>query len=141
MAISPIFRSVIRGFSRLHVDLYRALGGRGPGNRNTLLLVTNGRKTGREVTTPLLYVEDKEKLYVVASFGGSDTPPRWYLNLTANPEVAVEVRGRTGRYRARSLTVEEAAPVWPKLLELFPPYAGYQKKTRRLIPIVELAPV
>ena len=138
MAISPVFKSIIRGFSRFHVHLYRALGGRGLGNRSTLLLVTRGRKTGREITTPLLYVKEDGKLYIVASFGGSDTAPLWYLNLAANPEVAIEIGGAKGRYRAKSLTAVEAAPIWPKLLAMFPPYASYQKKTRRLIPVVEL---
>lgn len=141
MAISPVFQSVIRGFSRFHVHLYRTFGGKGLGNRNTLLLVTRGRKTGREITTPLLYLQDNGRFYIVASFGGSDTNPHWYSNLVANPEVRVEREGSTVRCRARSLTSEEAAPIWPKLLAMFSPYASYQKKTKRLIPVVELTPV
>ncbi len=110
-------------------------------NRNTLVLITRGRKTGRETPAPLLYIEDDQRLYVVASFGGSDTPPGWYRNLVANPEVKAEVSGATRRYRARTLTEDEARPVWPKLLAIWPAYESYQKRTTRVIPIVELAPL
>jgi len=103
--------------------------------------VTRGRKTGRETAAPLLYVADGERLYVVASFGGSDTPPCWYRNLVVNPEVKAEVGGTTRSYRARTLGADEAKPVWPKLLAIWPAYESYQKRTTRVIPIVELAPV
>jgi proline iminopeptidase len=106
-----------------------------------LILTTHGRKTGREVSTPLLYVEENEKLYLVASFGGNDAHPGWYRNLVANPEVKVERYHGARRYRARSLSPEEASKVWPKLLALYPTYADYQKKTTRVIPVVELTPV
>lgn len=141
MEMNPLTKSMIRSFSRLHMNLSRWLGATGPGAfRNTLILTTSGRRTGREVATPLLYVEEDGKLFIVASFGGSDTPPGWYLNLSANPEVKVELKNDSRRYRARSLSSEEAAKVWPKLLALYPTYASYQKKTTRVIPVVELTP-
>lgn len=140
MKMHPLAQSVVRGFSRLHTSLFRALGGSGLLARNTLVLVTRGRKTGREIATPLLYVEEGGKLYVVASFGGNDEPPGWYRNLLVNPEVGVEVDGRSARYRARSLDTQEAQPIWPKLLAIWPSYASYQKRTTRVIPVVELSP-
>jgi deazaflavin-dependent oxidoreductase (nitroreductase family) len=127
--------------SQAHAGLYRLLGGSGFFNRNTLVLITRGRKTGRETPAPLLYVADGDHLYIVASFGGSDTPPGWYRNLLVNPEVKAEVGGATRPYRARTLEAEEAKPIWPKLLAIWPAYAEYQKKTTRVIPIVELAPI
>jgi proline iminopeptidase len=93
------------------------------------------------VSVPLLYVEEDGNLYIVASFGGNDTPPGWYKNLVANPEVGVELHNQVQRYRARSLSPEETEKVWPKLLALYPTYADYQKKTARVIPVVELTPV
>src|SRR2546421_5204382 len=88
MKMHPLLKGVVRGFSRMHTMLFRSLGATGPGAfRNTLILTTRGRRTGREVATPLLYVEDQGKLYIVASFGGNDAHPGWYLNLTAHPEV------------------------------------------------------
>jgi deazaflavin-dependent oxidoreductase (nitroreductase family) len=93
---------------------------------------------GREVSTPLLYIEENEKLYIVASFGGNDSHPGWYRNLVANPEVKVERNNESRRYHTRSLSTEEADKVWPKLLALYPSYADYRKKTVRVIPVVEL---
>jgi deazaflavin-dependent oxidoreductase (nitroreductase family) len=133
-------QQIVRGFSRLHTGLVRLVGGRGIVARNILVLVTRGRKTGRDVTAALLYVREGERLYIVASFGGHDVPPHWYRNLVADPAVRVEVDGTTGRYRARPLTPEEAKPIWPRLLAMYPAYASYQKKTARVIPVVELAP-
>ena len=137
----PLVKDVVRGLSRVHASLFRRFGPIGPGAlRATLILTTRGRKTGRETSTPLLYVEGAGKLYLVASFGGSDSHPGWYLNLTANPEVKVDTGRGERAYRARSLAADEAGKIWPKLLELYPAYASYQKKTTRVIPVVELAP-
>ena len=142
MKMHPLAVSAVRGFSRLHTQIFRWLGPMGAGPfrsfRSTLILTTRGRKSGKEIPTPLLYVEQDGKLYVVASFGGSDTPPGWYKNLLANPDVSGEKDKETAKYRARSLDTDEAGKVWPKLLELYPPYASYQKKTTRVIPVVEL---
>ena len=142
MKMHPLAKSVVRGFSRMHTALFRWIGPMGPGAfRNTLILTARGRKSGRDIATPLLYVEDQGKLYIVASFGGNDAHPGWYLNLTANPEVKVDLKDGARGYRARTLHAEETGKIWPKLLELYPSYASYQKKTTRVIPVVELTPV
>ncbi len=140
MKWNPLMARVVRGMSSLHAALYRTFGGRELLGRNTLLLTTRGRKTGREIAVPLLYVEDGGCFYVVGSFGGSDTPPGWYRNLVAHPEVTVEVRDGRRRCRARPLEPAQAARVWPKLLAIYPAYAEYQKRTTRVIPVVELSP-
>src|ERR1051325_238569 len=129
MKMHPLVKGIVRGFSRVHTALFRWVGATGPGAfRNTLILTTRGRKTGRDVATPLLYIEDQGKLYVVASFGGNDTHPGWYLNLTANSEGRAELKDAQQSYRARTLSGEETGKIGPKLLELSPPYASYQKK-------------
>ena len=140
MEHNPWLATLVRAMSQAHAGLYRLLGGSGFFNRNTLVLITRGRKTGRETPAPLLYVADGDRLYIVASFGGSDTPPGWYRNLVVNPDVKAEVGGTTRPYRARTLGADEAKPIWPKLLAIWPAYESYQKKTTRVIPIVELAP-
>jgi len=140
MKIDPITEHFIRLFSVTHVAVYRLCGGMFPLNRNTLILTTRGRKTGRQIAKPLLYVEADGRLYLVASYGGSDRPPAWYLNLVANPEVSVQLGWAHKTCRARTLSNEEALPIWPKLLAIYPPYADYQKETARVIPIVELTP-
>ena len=139
MKMHPLAEGFVRSLSNFHTLLFRWTGLTGPGAfRQTLILSTRGRKTGREVSTPLLYVEENEKLYIVASFGGNDAHPGWYRNLVANPEVKAERNRGSQRYRARALSPEEAGKVWPKLLTLYPTYADYQKKTTRVIPVVEL---
>jgi len=140
MKIDPVTEYFVRFFSASHVFFYRLCGGMSPLNRNTLILTTRGRKTGRRIAKPLLYVEHGGRLYLVASYGGSDSPPGWYRNLVANPEVSVEIGWSRKACRARTLSTEEALSVWPKLLAIFPVYADYQRKTERLIPIVELSP-
>jgi len=134
-------QGLIRTMSGLHTRLYRLAGGKGFLARNTVILTTRGRKSGRPVSIPLYHVLQNDRVYVVASFGGNDTAPGWYENLLAHPEVEVERNGVAGRYRARSLSPEEAKSVWPALLAMYPPYAAYQKRTSRVIPVVELTPI
>lgn len=141
MEMSVFTKTMARTLSALHANVYRLFRGAGPFNRNTLILTTRGRKTSRDVSTPLLYVSESGRYYIVASFGGSDRPPGWYLNLVKNPEVTIEVGTSKKRCRARSLLPEEAKPIWPKLLAIWPAYETYQKRTTRVIPVVELTPI
>ena len=141
MEWNPWMAALVRCTSRAHAGVYRMLGGIGFLNRNTLVLTTRGRKTGREISVPLLYVEEGGRLYIVASFGGSDTPPGWYRNLLVHPDVRAEVGATRRDYHARTLGADEAKPIWPKLLAIWPQYAEYQKRTSREIPIVELTPL
>ena len=141
MKVDPFTHQMIRFVSAMHVATYRLFGGMVPPNRNTLILTTRGRKSGRAIDKPLLYYQEDGKAYLVASYGGSDTPPAWYLNLTANPEVEAQIGGARKKYRARTLSAEEKTAVWPKLLAIYASYADYQEKTKREIPLVELAPI
>lgn len=141
MRIPAAIAGLVRAAGRAHATLFRRFHG-GPWKpEQTLLLTTVGRKSGRPIVTPLFFVAERERLFVVASFGGSDSPPGWYRNLEACPEVEVERRSTRGRYRARTLGREESVTVWPRLLAIWPPYAAYQKRTKRRIPIVELTPI
>ena len=100
----------IRLMGRLHAYLWRLTRGRlvnGIGAASFLLLTTMGRKTGRLRTTPVLYLEDGSDLIVVASFGGNDIHPAWYLNLKECPEAEVVIRGERRRVSARG---SSAAP-------------------------------
>ncbi|MFF1872198.1 nitroreductase family deazaflavin-dependent oxidoreductase [Streptomyces sp. CB03911] len=103
-----------------------------------LLLDHLGRKSGQWRRTVLIYGRDGEDYLVVASLGGADHHPLWYLNLTANPEVRLRVGPERFTATAEELPAEEKARVWPSLVEVFPPYAGYQKKTSRDIPVIRL---
>ncbi|HYL59259.1 MAG TPA: nitroreductase/quinone reductase family protein [Candidatus Acidoferrales bacterium] len=140
MKIDPFSREFVRWISWMHANVYRMIGGATPLNRNTLILTTRGRKTGREISKPLLCYRQDGRIYIVASYGGNDSPPAWYLNLVANPEVRVEIGPSRGVYRARTLSAEEKQRVWPKLIEIYAAYNDYQRKTSRDIPVVELSP-
>ena len=104
----------------------------------TLLLTTTGRKSGKERTTPLIYQPDGDAYLVVASKGGADEPPLWYLNLQAEPEVKVQVKGDRFTARARTATPDEKPAMWRKMAATWPAYDEYQTKTTREIPVVVL---
>ena len=103
-----------------------------------LLLDTLGRRSGEWRRTVLIYGRDGEDYLIVASLGGSDHHPLWYRNLTASPDVRLRVGPERFTARAETLSAEEKARVWPGLVEVFAPYANYQAKTRRDIPVVRL---
>ncbi|WP_116047426.1 nitroreductase family deazaflavin-dependent oxidoreductase [Amycolatopsis palatopharyngis] len=103
-----------------------------------LILTTKGRKTGEDRKFALIYQEHEGNHVVVASKGGADTHPGWYLNLQANPEVGVQVGADKFTARARTADSEEKASVWPRLVSVWPDYDEYQKKTDREIPVVIL---
>ena len=104
----------------------------------TLILTTKGRRSGEWRSTPLIYQEHDGDYLIVASKGGWDKPPAWYLNLQANPEVEVQVKGERFKARARDATPEEKPEMWRKMAATWPAYDDYQKKTDREIPVVVL---
>jgi deazaflavin-dependent oxidoreductase (nitroreductase family) len=108
----------------------------------SLLLTTTGRKSGERFIFPLFYGETGNGSYiVVASKGGAPTHPGWYRNLLANPEAEVQVGTAKVKVRARTATGAERARLWQDALKFWPPYADYQQKTEREIPVVVLDPV
>lgn len=104
----------------------------------TLLLTTLGRKSGLPRRLALIYGRDGENYVVVASNGGAAKHPEWYNNLVAHPEVKVQVLGDRFDARARTAPPAEHAVLWPRMVDIFPNYAEYQKKTSRPIPVVIL---
>jgi deazaflavin-dependent oxidoreductase (nitroreductase family) len=134
-------RGVVKVFSTMHRFWYGATGGRVGGRMNgmdVLLLTTRGRKSGKTRTTPLQYMADGETLVVVASNGGSPRHPGWWLNIKGDPNVTVNVKGERRSMRAEAASPEDKARLWPRLVELYDGYAGYQKETSREIPVVIL---
>jgi len=118
--------------------LWDASIGGGKGKVPTLLLTTVGRKSGKVLTLPLIFGQSDADYVVVASKGGSPAHPAWYLNLEAKPEVQVQVKADKFTARAHTATGAERATLWTKMVELYGPYADYQKKTDRQIPVVVL---
>jgi deazaflavin-dependent oxidoreductase (nitroreductase family) len=128
-------------FGQEHVQRYRETdGAEGYEWQGTtiLILTTTGRKSGVERTHALIYREYGDDYLVVASKGGSDAPPAWYVNLQAQPNVRVQIKGDEFAARARTATAEERPAMWQHMLEVWPDYADYQTKTDREIAVVVL---
>ena len=115
--------------------------GGGKGMVPTLLLTTVGRKSGRELTMPLIFGRHGPSYVVVASKGGAPAHPAWYLNLEADPNVRVQVKGEKFTARAHTANATERAQLWPKMVQIYAPYDLYQTKTERQIPVVVLRPL
>ncbi|MEU5261476.1 nitroreductase family deazaflavin-dependent oxidoreductase [Amycolatopsis sp. NPDC021455] len=105
-----------------------------------LLLDYRGRRSGQWRRTVLIYRRSGESFLVVASNGGADNHPLWYRGIQENPDVRVRVGIHRFAARARVLSREEKADVWTSLVDVFAPYATYQRKTSRDIPVVRLHP-
>jgi deazaflavin-dependent oxidoreductase (nitroreductase family) len=126
-----------------HVRAYRESGGEAGYIWNgvpTLLLTVTGRRTGRELTSPLIFARDGDDYLVVASMGGAPKHPMWYLNLQANPQAKIQVRADEMAVTARTATADEKARLWKIVTEVWPNYDVYQSRTDREIPVVVLTP-
>lgn len=134
---------ITKAFTGAHVALIRLTHGRvgaRMGSMNVCILTTTGRTTGVERHTPLARFPHGDGLVVVASAGGSDKHPSWYLNLVANPNVRVEVDGVARPMTARTASDEERAQIWPGVVATVKNFERYQAKTSRKLPVVILDP-
>jgi deazaflavin-dependent oxidoreductase (nitroreductase family) len=126
-------------FGQKHVDRYQATAGQEGHDwqgTTTLLLTTKGRKSGFPRIAPLIYQPYGDTYLIVASKGGAPEPPDWYLNLDADPEVEVQIRGEKFPARARTATAEEKPDMWRAMTATWPAYDEYQARTDREIPVV-----
>ncbi|GIF22656.1 deazaflavin-dependent oxidoreductase (nitroreductase family) [Actinoplanes tereljensis] len=103
-----------------------------------LILFTTGRKSGEQRSHALIYREFEGAYLVVASKGGTPEPPAWFVNLTADPNVEVQIKGDRFRATARVATPAEKPARWAAMTEVWPDYDEYTKKTDREIPVVIL---
>jgi deazaflavin-dependent oxidoreductase (nitroreductase family) len=137
---------VLKTMNTLHRGLLKASGGRigwNAAHMPVLELTTTGRKSGQPrsvmLTSP---VQEGDAYVVVASRGGDDQHPAWFLNLRDNPDVEVVVGGKAKqRMTARIVSPEDRARLWPQITSAYKNYAAYQTKTTREIPLVMLEPV
>jgi deazaflavin-dependent oxidoreductase (nitroreductase family) len=128
-------------FGKEHTQRYRETGGQEGHDwqgTKTLLLTTTGRKSGEARELPLIYGMSGDDYLIVASKGGADTPPAWYVNLKADPEVEVQVMDERFKARAREATPDEKPEMWETMVAEWPAYDDYQRKTEREIPIIVL---
>jgi deazaflavin-dependent oxidoreductase (nitroreductase family) len=120
---------------------FRETGGRAGGmfEGKPLVLVHHvGAKSGVERIAPLVPYRDGSRIFVFASKGGADTNPDWYHNLVAHPETVAELGSETFDVTARVLTGDERDDIYSKQTMVEPQFGEYQRKTTRLIPVIEL---
>ncbi|MFJ8630555.1 nitroreductase family deazaflavin-dependent oxidoreductase [Streptomyces sp. NPDC093568] len=134
------------GWVRKQVELYESSGGtEGTTLMNTgmpvILLTTRGAKSGKLRKTPLMRVEHEGRYALVASLGGAPKHPVWYHNVKADPHVELRDKTELRDMRAREVTGAEKDEWWERAVAAYPPYAEYQKKTDRVIPVFVVEPV
>jgi deazaflavin-dependent oxidoreductase (nitroreductase family) len=133
----------LRALGKLNVPLYRASRGRllgRVGRAPVLLLTTTGRKSGQERTAPVLFMADGERLVVIGSNAGNTRAPAWALNLRANPDARVQVRGDRRSVRARVAEGEERGELWRRMNEQYGGFDDYRAQTARDIAVFVLEP-
>jgi deazaflavin-dependent oxidoreductase (nitroreductase family) len=136
-----LVRSATKYLGALHRLLYRASGGRVGGrlwNLPVVLLTTTGRRTGKKRTVPLCSLPDGDDVVVIASYGGLDQPPAWWLNLEANPEAELASGRERHTVTARNAAPDERARLWAEVTLRAPGYLEYERRTSREIPVVIL---
>jgi deazaflavin-dependent oxidoreductase (nitroreductase family) len=106
--------------------------------RSLLLLTTRGAKTGRERTSPLAYTRDGDRIFVIASKGGSPTHPDWYRNVRANPRVTVEIGPDRFEANATVANGAERRRLYDLQASRMPAFKEYEKRTSREIPVIVL---
>ena len=134
----------MKGMNFVHKTVLKLSGGRLLNSFGTMKVVelhTVGRTSGKKRTTMLTAPIHEDGNYVlVASKGGDDRDPDWYRNLVANPDIELTIDGKTLEMTARIASDEEKAEMWPRIVEAYKGYAGYQEKTDREIPVVVCEP-
>jgi deazaflavin-dependent oxidoreductase (nitroreductase family) len=136
-------RGATRYLGALHRVLYRLSGGRIGGRiwgLPIVLLTTTGRQTQTKRTVPLCSFRDGDDVVVIASYGGLDQPPAWWLNLQANPQAELVVGRERRTVIARDAAPDERARLWADVTARAPGYLEYERRTTREIPVVILQP-
>jgi deazaflavin-dependent oxidoreductase (nitroreductase family) len=138
--------AVLKLMNTVHKNAIRWTGGRlgwSVGKLPIIELTTTGRRSGEPRTVILLSpVQEGGTFVIVASRGGDDRHPAWFHNRSADPEVEVASKGRPKRtMSARVATADERARLWPQVVAAYKSYAGYQERTKRVIPLVLLEPI
>ncbi len=138
----PALRRVMRTFSGVHAAMYRLTKGAASNPHWPMLVLTvTGRKSGKSRDVPLVYVRDGDSYVVAAAYGGSAVDPAWWLNLKARPRAEVLTDGTRLTVEAAPATERQRADLWPRLVDMYPYFAEYQRRTARQIPVVVLTPV
>jgi deazaflavin-dependent oxidoreductase (nitroreductase family) len=134
----------LRTMNTVHRTLMKVTGGKigwTAGKMPVLELTTTGRKSGQQRSTMLTTPwQDGDRMAVIASAGGNDTHPAWFLNLEADPAVTVRTESGTQSMTARIVSGDERSDIWKQVASKYKNYEDYQTKTEREIPVVVLEP-
>ena len=140
----PAIRFVMRWATRLQVSVFRLTRGRLMnkfiGGYPVCIVDTYGAKSGKLRRVALIHLPHGDNKLLVASQGGMPGNPAWYYNIKAHPDVRIMVDGQERAYRARQVSDEEKAALWPHLLSLYPDFDEYQARTERNIPVFSCEP-
>lgn len=132
-------KPIMRWYTKANVAVYKTTKGRlwntFPGGYPICVLGSKGAKSGEWREVALIHLPYEQQEILVASQGGNDKNPAWYYNVAADPDVQVTVMGVTRKMRARRVSDEEKADLWPHLLGLYPAFDEYQARTDRNIPV------
>lgn len=135
-------RPVTRTISAMHALAYRATAGRAQNAKYpTMLLTVTGRKSGKPRIVPVIYIKDGDRSVIAAAYSGSDTDPAWWLNLRADPRAEVQVMGSTMQVEATEASSDDRPELWRRLVQMYPYFADYERRTTRQIPVIVLNPV
>ncbi len=133
---NPLMRRLIVAGAGAHTFLYRHGMGRKMGSVVTILVTVKGRTSGKPITVPLGTLREGSDYVVIASIGGADHDPQWWLNMLANPDVTVQDGDRVVKGHVEWVADPgQRAELWNKVTAAMPNYAGYEKKTSRVIPL------
>ena len=136
-------RAFIKPFTKLNVLVYKLTGGRLMGKFQGLpvvLIGMKGAKSGKPRTVALMYVPHKDGVIIVGSQGGAPKSPVWVKNLEAHPEIEAQYKSKKMRLRARKVSDEEKAALWPICVQAYPDFENYQARTDRNIPVFDCQP-
>jgi deazaflavin-dependent oxidoreductase (nitroreductase family) len=134
---------MLRTLGKFNVPVYRLTRGRvlgRVGRAPVLLLTTTGRRSGEPRTAPVVFLADGERMVVIGSNAGNERPPAWALNLEANPEAEVQVRGRRAKVHARITEGEERDELWRQMNGQYAGFDDYRQRTQRHINVFVLEP-
>lgn len=135
---------IMKAANAVHVALYRLSAGKFANrvaNLPVLLLTTVGRKSGKETTTPVVYIQDGPDYLVSASAGGMDWHPGWYYNLKSTPKGKIQIGDKTVNIQAVITGGEERARLYDKFKAASSNFQKYEKGTTRVIPVIRLTPI
>jgi deazaflavin-dependent oxidoreductase (nitroreductase family) len=144
MADFPYVKPDVSLYGAEHVVRYEATDGEVGylwNDATCLVLTTTGEKTGKERKYALICGFDEDTCVVVASYAGAPEHPQWYRNVTAHPEVMVQLKGDRFPAVARTAEGVERARLWKVMTNVWPNYDVYTTRTSRVIPVVVLTPV